>query len=346
MYSLFVVVAILVFGWILTACKLQVLPPIPITNVHGTTIYRIDATLGRIPLTGILNSTLPTIKNSNFNAVMIPAIWADFDPNPLATPHLYNSIAFNEAKTALAKARSYGMTVLVGLNYIGEGFSPDLGLTPACDWAVNPITYAAFERYVEHWLTEMLPWADILRPFVFTEGSEGCGQSNPSHATLVATRLQGTLGSLPSRLLPLLRSVYQIGYHDNTMITLGWANGISPIASPNTFDWLSMVSYNVETIAELDVRLARWRALYPTTPMIVGELGANGCGVGGEDHQAQLNVMGAKWALKNDLGFNVWGWLNAGSAECTNPVYGGLAITNEDGSLRQTVIQIKAILGH
>ena len=320
----------------------------PITAVRSTAVYRLDATFGRAPLAALLEQVIPGIKAAGFNAVWIPAVWADFDPSPLALPRTYNQAAFTNARAALDVLRANGMKALVGLDYVGVGwapnFSPVLSPAQACDWSVNTVTYAAFEQYAAEFLTRLIGYSDVVRPLVFTEGAEGCGQADPAHAVAVAARLRSTLGSLPNRMPLPVRMAFSMGYHDYSMITLGWANGASPIATPNPFDWLSSVAYNVATVGELDARQARWRALYPSTPMILGEVGANGCGAGGEARQAVLNTMAAKYALDHGMGFSVWGWLNHGADECTNASYGGLAITNADGTLRQSAVSLKALI--
>lgn len=315
----------------------------PVTALRGTTIYRIDATLGRAPLADLLTATLPAIKASGFNAVFIPAVWADFDPKPMATPRAYNQAAFNNAVEALAVIRRYGMQALVGLDYIGVGWGPDLGSVAACDWAVNPATYKAFEQYAGHFLSEMMPYADTLRPFVFTEGAEGCGQTGPDQAVAVAARLRGTLGSLPARLPPLVRAAYSVGYHDYSIINLGWGGGASPIAAPNPFDWLSMAVYNVDSEAEIDRRAMRFRALYPMSPLIVAELGASACAPYSAGSQVANLTMGAKYAVAHGMGFNVWGWLNHNPNEC-NPGYGGLAITDAGGMPGPAAQALRAML--
>lgn len=316
--------------------------PVRVDDVRGVTIYRIDATLGRPVLPGLLASVLPAIKAARFNTVFLPAVWADYDPTPLANPRTYNAAAFASAKQVLGMLRAAHMRALVGLDYVGEGFAPDLGAVQPCDWAVNPVTYAAFEEYVRRFLEEMLPYRDVVMPFVFTEGAEGCGQNVAAAGPAVALRLQGTLGSLPSRLPAALRAAWSIGYHDYSLINLGWGGGVSPIASAQPFDWLSMVAYNVGTEGELAARLGRFRAMYPGVPMMIGELGASGCPPATAAQQAAQDGLGASFARQNGLGFSVWGWMNHGKDECL-PGYGGLAITDAAGAPNTAAAAVEAV---
>ena len=342
---------------LLAACGLPQTPQQRLAVTHATTVYLLDGTLGKPGLAPYLSTNLPAIKAAGFNAVYIPAVWADFDPSPIVSPRSYNAAGFADAKAALTVIRSAGMRAVTGLNYVGPGFAPDFGAVlpdaQACDWARTPVVYAAFEQYVAEFMSEMAADSDILSLMVFTESAEGCGQATQAAAPTVALQLQKTLGSLPSRMPPLLRFTWNIGYHDYTIVNLGWGNGVGPIAMPNPFDFVSMVAYNVGTTAELDARSARFAALYPGVPLFVGEMGVNGCsappGVG-EAGQATGDAILAQWALAKGHGFSVWGWPASGGAsdetlECSNPVFGGLAITNADGTPRAAVAAIKAVLG-
>ena len=340
---------------LLSACGILT-PRQSISTVHATTIYLLDGTLGRAGLAPYLSANLPAIKAAGFNAVYIPAIWADFDPSPLASPRAYSTAAFADAKAALDLLRASKMRTVVGLNYVGPGFAPNFGpVLPdaqACDWARTPPVYAAFEQYAAEFMTQLSSYSDMLSLMVFTESAEGCGLATQAAAPAVALQLQTTLGSLPSRLPPLLRLMWTIGYHDYTIVNLGWGNGVGPIALPSEFDFVSMVAYNVSTTTELDTRAGRFTALYPATPLYVGEMGTNGCATApgvGEAGQATNDALLVQWALAHDHGLNLWGWPASGgspdeSLECSNPVFGGLAITNADGTPRSAVAAVKALL--
>jgi hypothetical protein len=316
---------------------------IPVRPFRATTIYILNGTLGTTALQQYLEANLPAIKANGFDTVYLPAVWKDFDPTPLTGP--YNSTAFQNARAALATIDYHGMDAVIGLNYIGVGYAPDFGSVlpqdQACDWARTPDVYAAFERYAEQFMRELTDFNDMVYLMVFTESAEGCGLATPEAAQAVATRLRTTLGSLPSRMPASLRRKWRWGYHDYSIVNLGWGNGSSPIMSPNPFDFVSMVAYNVSDINELNTRAARFKALYDV-PLMVGEAGANGC-PGATPPQSTVDTQIVTWALDNGYGFNIWGWPNAGEAECTN-VYGGYALTNQDGTPNEAALAIKAIL--
>jgi hypothetical protein len=230
---------------------------------------------------------------------------------------------------------------------VGIGYAPEFGsiLSPdqACNWAVTPEVYATFENYAQQAMTEYAGFSDMLQLMVFTEGAEGCGLATPQAAPAVALQLQKTLGSLPTRISPILRTQWRLGYHDYSIVNLGWGNGFGPIASPNPFDFVSMVAYNVNSTIELDARADRFKALYTTSPLVVGEAGANGC-PGASPPQAAVDSLIVYWAVSRGYGFNIWGWPNAGEAECTNPVYGGYALTKVDGTPNDAAAAIQRIL--
>jgi len=335
----------LIFCALLAACNFLPSTPLP-KPIQATTVYINGGTLGTASLPDYLRANLPAIKDTGFNAVYLPAVWRDFDPTPLSGAG-YNAAAFANARAALDVVRAAGMRTVVGLNYVGVGYAPDFGAVlpqdKACDWARTPQVYAAFERYAARVMTEFAAYHDMLRLMVFTEGAEGCGLATPEAAAGVAAQLQTTLGSLPTRMPPLQRVLWSWGYHDYSIINLGWGDGASPIATPNPFDWVSMVTYNVSDTAELDRRAARFKALYPTKPLYVGEAGANGC-PGASPSQQMVDGNIVIWAQAKDYGFNIWGWPNAGAAECTNPVYGGYALTNQDGTPNDTARALKELM--
>ena len=156
------------------------------------------------------------------------------------------------------------------------------------------------------------------------------------------------IGSLPSRLPGALRAKWNIGYHDYSIVNLGWGNEVGPIALPVEFNFVSMVAYNVTSVSELDARTKRFSTLYPNEPLIIGEMGANGCN--DESGQATTDAWLAAYAVAHGYGFNLWGWVAGGGApdaavqECSNPNYGGLSITNPDGSPRKAKQAVEVLL--
>ena len=316
----------------------------PAQPIRATTVYIVNGTLGSASLPGYLAANLPAMRQIGFTAVYLPAVWADFDPSPIGGQ--FNAVAFANAKMALDQISAAGMKAWVGLNYVGVGYAPDFGvLMPkdkACDWARIPEVYASFERYVVEALNQYRLYKDILQFMVFTEGAEGCGLATPEAAPSVALFLQTTLGSLPTRIPPEIRRLWKIGYHDYSIVNLGWGNGVGPIATPNPFDFVSMVAYNTSDPIELDARAGRFKALY-STPLVVGEAGANGC-PGANPPQDVADSQLVSWALSRGYGFNIWGWPNAGAAECTNPVYGGYALTDQNGVPNAAAVAISKVL--
>lgn len=338
---------------VLVACGLMPTPcQSSMADIHAITVYLFDGTLGRADLDPYLIANLPAIKDAGFNAIYLPAIWADFDPSPMMKPRTYNAAAFRNARSALALIRAAGLKALVGLNYVGVGFAPDFGTAlpakEACNWAVTPAVYAAFEEYVTAFMSRLTADSDIMSLMVFTESAEGCGHATKDAARAVADQLQETIGSLPSRLPGALRTKWNIGYHDYSIVNLGWGNGVGPIALPIEFNFISMVAYNVTSVAELDARVKRFSTLYPNEPLIIGEMGANGCD--DESAQATTDARLVAYAVAHGYGFNLWGWVAGGGApdaaaqECSNPNYGGLSINNPDGSPRQAKQAVKAAL--
>lgn len=330
------------------------IPPFPtppasfIADMRAVTPYLLNGRLGQGNNITIdyLTANLPAIKNVGFNAIYLPLIWMDFDPNPIASPRTYNEAAFNDLRSIISLLRANGMKLVSGLDYVGDGFAPNIGVQ-ACAWSTTPSVYASFEQYVSYLLTSVGN-GDMWLPMVFTEGAEGCGMVGPQFGPQVALQLQTTLGSLPSRLPPATRAAFRIGYHDYTLIAKGWGRGNSPIASPISFDWVSMAAYNADVSTMTDMR-SRFAALYPATPFAVMELGSSSCPAPYSDQtQAAGDVAGVQYALANGYGFNVWGWTPGGNIppydDCTNPVYGGLAITNPDGSLKSAAQQLKLLL--
>ncbi len=295
-----------------------------------------------------LERSLPKIKATGFNTIWIVNPWAEFNPKPLAKPPVYNLGRFEHLRKVLVLLRANGMEAILGLNYLGKGWSPE-GIDPG-SWITNRTMYDAFERYVGEFLERIEDFHDMVYIVLFTEGTEPEGLDPYRDARIHAAYLRETLGSLPSRLDPNLRGEFRIGYHDCSLINLDWAEGESPIEGEYTFDFLSMVFYGWEDrtadeiAAELERRAGFFKALYPDVPLIVGELGASICEHGIEN---QARVLAAKItsALDQGYGFNLWHWRPIPKEDmCGNPAFRGLAITNEDGSDKPAVEAIKEIL--
>lgn len=313
--------------------------PYPYKDIKSVTYYTTLSTTYQE-----LQSTLPAIKSTGFNTVWLVNVWSEFNPKPLTTPPVYNEQAFTNLKFVLALLKANNMQVILPLNYLGQGWRPE-GID--CNWIKNPTMYGAFETYVKEFLTRIVDYHDIVYIMVFTEETEPCSglSSWQEHASL----LRPTLGSLPTRIPLDLRSKFRIGYHDYSLINLAYSFPDSPIQSPISFDFVSMVAYGLEDKTDSDIksevnlRASRFKQLYPNTPLIIGEFGGRACG--NDDNQSRVIINIVSDAMDKGFGFNLWGWKpGPPNQECTNPVYGGLAITNQDGSLKKAAVEIKTFL--
>lgn len=290
---------------------------------------------------------LPAIKDAGFNTVWVTNPWMHYNPKPLANPPVYNDASFAELTRVLQLLKDNGMKAILPLDYLGEGWSPE-GID-ACKWSVDPAMYRSFETYVTAFLRRIEPYHDMVYILLFTEGAEPCSLKGDS--TAVASALQSTLGSLPSRLPANLRSEFTFGYHDYSLINLGESSS-SLFPSPIPYDFLSMVAYglnkktNDELRQEIDQRANRFRSLYPQTPLIIGEFGASTCTPYDEDNQLRVDQTIISQAIERGYGFNLWGWASPPShdTDCQAPEFGGLGLTNYDGSFRKAINALKNAL--
>jgi hypothetical protein len=182
---------------------------------------------------------------------------------------------------------------------------------------------------VQHTLEQIQSWNDayVVLVFVMTENAFSYREivADPRSASQIIRR---TLGNIPRQITPSVRQAFQFGYHDSMLINLGLVTslGDSPIAFPNPFDFVSMVAYPVlpgyafptqsgsypdpsAYPAELTLRASRFRSLYPSIPLIIGEMGYPSCqAVGGETEQSAADNALISYALANGYGFNLWSW--------------------------------------
>lgn len=241
------------------------------------------------PNASSLIQSLPLIKSTGFNAVWLVLWWGLFNPQPLASPPQFDEAAFTRLRGTLELLRENQMQAILPLNYIGSSWIPQ-GID-RCNWLNDSNQYSAFENYTKELLGRISDYSQMVYIIVFTEDTE-CNV-DPYDPVIHAEILRQTLGSLPSHLPLALRNQFRIGYHDWSLINLGFGHGQSPIADPIAFDFLSMTVYglenksNSEIIAELDTRAARFKSLYPHTPLIIGELGASGCN-NSEENQSRV----------------------------------------------------------
>jgi len=351
--TLFVLALVLFFGGYFVATKnparAEPAEPrnlSPTSSIRSVTFYDFPATNEQ--RLQHLAEALTQIRATGFSTIWLVSPWAAYNPKPLSDPPVYNDQEFEILRETLNLLRENGMQAILGLNYLGSGWAPD-GID-ACNWIRDQTMYTAFETYVQEFLNRIVDYRDMVYILFFTEGAEPCNLNPYGDAEEIASLLQPTLGSLPKRLPANLRSQFRIGYHDYTLINLNWAHGKSPIQDPVSFDFVSMVAYGLdrksdeEIRVEIDARASRFKNLYPNTPLIIGEFGARGC-ENGEDEQARVIETIVSHALDYNYGFNLWGWKPGPSdQECTNPVFGGLAITNQDGTPRKSVETLKEVL--
>ena len=207
-----------------------------------------------------LNNSIPALKEVGFNTIWIVNPWMSFNPEPLSDPPVYDDSRFDHLLDVLDLLRESGMKAILGLNYLGKGWSPE-GIDPG-KWITDEEMFSAFESYVEEFLSRIEQYNDTAYILFFTEGTEPEGLDPYSDAREHAALLRKTLGSLPTRLNPEIRERFAIGYHDYSIINLDWGGGESPIARPNPFDFLSSVSFF--PISDCFIDLFQWLRYYRT----------------------------------------------------------------------------------
>src|SRR3989344_1240057 len=333
-------------------------------TIRSATIYLQHSALGdqNAGLYDYLVEHIPELKANGFNTFWFVTPWATFDKRPLTEPRVYTDGAFASAKNILELLRQNDMRALIGLNYFGAGWGPDYnndGVSDEkdknCELTTDPQKFAAFDAYVEKFLTEMQPYSDIIYPVVFTEASTPCGLTVTSDGVEVAAIMRNTLGSVPNRLPPSLREKYNFGYHDNAILTSGTGFGVSP-AMPNTFDFFSTVAYDFddltdsEIIAEIDLRADRFRQAHPCVPLIIGELGARSCSGTASDPtrfseatQSRAISTTVRHALSRGIGINLWTypWIPADSS--VNCPDGELVLERKDGTPKAVIPALQDI---
>src|SRR3989338_6195490 len=331
-------------------------------TIRSTTAYLSSATLGTddTEIYDYLVKNIPDIKAQGFNTLWFVTPWITFDPRPLAVPRTYNEAAFSRTKKILELLRQNNIRAIIGLNYLGTGWSPDLNNDgksgpddKACMLTSNGV-YPAFEKYVEKFLTEIETYHDMVYPVVFSEASEPCGLWSTSSAPEAAAIFRNTLGNLPNQLQASLRSKYNFGYHDYAILNFGTGNGASPAAN-GAFDFFSMVAYDFDDLsndaiaAQIDLRAERFRKAHPNTPLIIGELGASSCSKSSdpnkydEANQARVLSTAVRHALSRGIGANVWTWpwIEADTTqECPDA---RLVLMRRNGTHKAVIPALKAV---
>src|SRR3989344_6068594 len=247
-----------------------------------------------------LRAQIPRMKAAGFNTVWLVTPWMDMQPQPLASPPVWNEANFTALKQTLAMLRANNMQALIGLNYLGPEWEPQ-GID-ACTWTTNTTMYQAFVDYAKGFLQRIDGYQDVAMIQVFTENAEPIYMPSCPENTLnekydgpqIAKILRGTLGNLPAQLPSTLRAKWRIGYHDFSQINFGWGQVESRT--------------DAEMKTEVATRAARFKMLYPSTPLIIGEYGARSCGSSREANQARVTAGILRFAIANHMGSNVWAW--------------------------------------
>jgi len=313
------------------------------SNIRSVTWY--EYTVDYATSLSHLQNAIPTLKAEGFNTVWLVTPWAALNPKPLASPSVYNQSNFNRLKQTVRALKYANMKAIIGLNYLGNGWSPQ-GID-YCTWTENPVMYRSFEAYVNQVMSQLSGLEDSVYLLVFTENSEPCTLDPYDDAQQVMAVLRSSIGSMPTRLNQANRVKFKIGYHDYSYINLGWGGGHSPVASPNSFDFMSMVAYGFDPMTdsqistELATRARRFRTLYPTLPLIIGEYGGDYCWPYGEVNQSRVDTDIASFGVTHKYGSSVWGWVSGGF-ECNG--YPGLSLTRPDGSSRPSATALKSLL--
>ena len=258
---------------------------------------------------------LDTLKDLGANTVWLVNPWHWYDPKPLASPRQYNDAAFETLRATLDVLRGAEMKAFIGLNYLGKTFGPDFGDRDRLKWVQDPEMYGAFVQYVERLLTEISDYSDMVYLLAFTEVTYPRHATAPEHAQMLAKRL----GNLPNQIRRGIRDRFLFGYHDNVLIARDWAKGETPIATPNPFDFVSSSNYvdsrsepledlsDAEIETELDVRRARFSALHPNVPLVLGEFGGSCRAFPRLEEQFRVNTAVMRNARTHSNGFNLWG---------------------------------------
>src|SRR5579862_1860490 len=297
-------------------------PPGTLTYANIRSIAFFDDR-GAVVTAKFLAKDLAAIRHEGFNAIYLNYGWNAFESQ--INPPVFNTSAYAELKGVLDLLKKNGMKAFLGFN----PNPPPRGIASRYTWLSEPGGYAAFVGWVEHTLEQIQSWndADAVLVFVLTENALSYKEmaADPQSAAQIIRR---TLGNIPTQITPSVRQAFQFGYHDSMLITLGLVTKVadSPIATPNPFDFFDMVAYPVLAgfafpappgtfpdpntyAAELALRASRFRSWYPSTPLMIGEMGYPSCGVmGGEPEQSAADSALISFALAKGYGFNLWAW--------------------------------------
>ena len=166
------------------------------------------------------------------------------------------------------------------------------------------------------------------------------------HYRWMCSVLRGRYGGLTRRLKTEMRIQGLVGYHDNAMITKNWAKGDTPVPDANPYDFLSFTAYMGR--GDIDARMEdvgavyrRFRSLYPTEPLLIGETGVPTL-VRDEATQARYLSRLAGFARQRSLGMNVWMWQDFKGSSKQQRSFGLLRL---DGSEKPAVQALREAFG-
>lgn len=340
-----------------------------------------------------LQRDINQIKSAGFNTILLVPGWARYNPKPMANPPVYDTQAFNDLKSILALLKANGMKAILPLDYMegGSATDPDNILysnttNPGakCDWISNGNKFNAFVNYVNEVMRQTSDYSDSVYLMVFSENTDcnipgydapGLTVDQKAEKNHQLTQLlRATLGNLPTRLSPELRSRFKFGYYDaglvRNMVLRGYTND-TPVASPNPFDFVSVGGFYEEgthTDEQINnsVRgaIGEFRQAFPTTPLFIFEFGEATCpqtpryrGISLETNQSRVLEAQIKTLISLNLGFNVWGWKDtAYQGNCpilgVNPETGqeivnqgyGLGLIDKNGNPKPALAKITSLI--
>lgn len=306
---------------------------------------------------------------SRIQALGFNAVWQVF-PLFLYVDEAAPELKLNETRMRLferklALLRERRMRLLWGLNYFWPTQSPN-GFDPQ-NWIHDPERITLFDQMVIALLRRAEPYNDVALPFVFVEGTEPDYSLYLDAEALTAylTDLRHALGELPTRLPAELRAKFRMGFHDYSILTLGWGRGASPLPEQHSFDFLSFnfypkygfdpnpipllterpdpAAFQSLVRRELEARIARFTRLYPNTPLLAGETGFSSCYfTPGHDATQATAIAALLTAIREkNMGFNLWDFSPARGQMadgrpwiCSENHDLGASLTKLDGSAR------------
>ena len=243
-----------------------------------------------------LNKQIPIWKSNGFNCVAFVLNWNFMQPRAYPTP-VWDEERVRSVTRMFDSLKNNNMGIMMGLNFVHFaplGFNPTNPKTATndgepveCDFLRDATMYGAFEKYTHEVFARFQNYPMFYH--VFTDNALPCVVTlDPAGAAL----MRRTLGSLPSRIPPELRSKIIIGFHDvlnvrpynprNPVYSSAYTQAeMSPVQDVTQFDFYSQQVYEGNsTIDEFMVEMDDWvkymRNFFGPNmpPLIFGELGS------------------------------------------------------------------------